>query len=121
MSVVFVSVLILLAGMLLVLAVLVALLVTLTRRRSQGEQRHTARVSRELERVDAMTATGRITAEEAAELRQALEDQRPPAGLCTASGQRLQKGSAPLICGVCSGLGRIRHDFGGLPSLERLR
>jgi phage shock protein C len=50
-----------------------------------------------------MLASGRITEEEAAELRDALSDQHPGSG-GSLSERRLMKSRHPLLLGVCGGL-----------------
>jgi phage shock protein C len=84
------------------LAGLVALVVALTRRSRRVQEEHSARIGREIDKIDAMLAAGRISAAESAELRQALVDQ----GTTTtpASRRRLCKSSSALLAGVCGGL-----------------
>lgn len=91
------------------LAAVVFLVVALCRR-SRGDQQRHERISRELERINAMAAAGRISAEEAADLRHALQDQRPPdAG--EAGRGRLEKSQHPVLFGVCGGLAEwLRWD-----------
>jgi phage shock protein C len=89
--------------MLTLLAGLIALLVALTRRSRSVEEQHSARITRELEKIAALQASGRISAAEGAELRQALEDQslggEPPGGR-----SRLRKTAPAVLAGVCGGL-----------------
>ena len=85
------------------LAAVVALVASLSRRNRYDQQRH-ERISRELERINAMAAANRITPEEAAELRQALLDQRPPEEAGPGRG-RLQKSRSAVLAGVCGGGG----------------
>lgn len=97
------------------LAVVIVLSVAI-RQRSTRDRQRTERVSRELERINAMAAGGRISAEEAAELRLALEDQRLADEGGPARG-RLQKSRNPVLFGVCGGLAEwLRWD----PTLFRL-
>lgn len=97
------------------LAAVVALVASLSRRNRYDQQRH-ERISRELERINAMAAANRITPEEAAELRQALLDQRPPEEAGPGRG-RLQKSRSAVLAGVCGGLAEwLRWD----PALFRL-
>lgn len=88
----------------------VALVVALLQRQGH-ERRQSERILRECERIKAMAAAGRISAEEAAELLLALgdtstanPDSGPPHG-------RLQKTARPILFGVCGGLAEwLRWD-----------
>lgn len=88
---------------LMLLAGMVAVLVFVTRRSRRVEEAHSARITREVEKIDAMLASGRISAAESAELRQALEDQGTP-GMPSAARSRLCKTSPAILAGVCGGL-----------------
>lgn len=106
------GVLVLGAGMVMVslLAAVVVLVLVLSRRNRSDRQR-TERISRELERINAMATAGRISAEEAGELRLALQEQRPVADGWSVGPGRLQKSRNVVLCGVCGGLAEwLRWD-----------
>lgn len=85
------------------LAGLVAALIVVTRRSRRVQEVHSARITKEIEKIDAMQAAGRISAAESAELRQALDD-RGPGVENTVSRGRLCKSSSTVLAGVCGGL-----------------
>lgn len=87
----------------------VALLAALLRRQGH-ERRQSERISREREHIVAMAAAGRISAEEASELRMALDDASPVGPEGPMQG-RLQKTARPILFGVCGGLAEwLRWD-----------
>jgi phage shock protein C len=89
--------------MFVLLAGLVALVVALSRRSRCAQEEQSARVARQIEKIDAMLASGRISATESAEWRQALAAQG-----CGASPgaprPRLCKSPSAVLTGVCGGL-----------------
>ena len=89
--------------MLTLLAGLVALLVLVTRRSRRVQEDHSARITREIEKIGALQASGRISAAEGSELRQALEEQSSGTA-APGNGRRLCKASPAVLAGVCGGL-----------------
>lgn len=85
------------------LAGLVALLVLVTRRSRRVQEDHSARITREIEKIGALQASGRISAAESAELRQALEEQGSGTE-APGNSRRLCKASPAVLAGVCGGL-----------------
>jgi phage shock protein C len=88
---------------LVLLAGLAALLVAVTRHGRGLQEEHSTRITRGIEKIDALQASGRVTAAESAELRQALEEQTVDTE-APAAKKRLRKSSTEVLAGVCGGL-----------------